>query len=109
MIKYAKIEGYKALGEVGIIGSHLYQWMEEPHIFDATRYKAVIIVRAYDIERPVIFKGIVFTRSLKYYPLEITEDLKELEDLVGELEVVDLKDMSDVLSQFKMIHRRNKK
>ena len=107
MIKYVKIEGYKALGEVGIMGSHLYQWMSEKENKDGL--KTIIIVRAYDIEKPVIFKVIVFPRSLKYYPLEITEDLKELEDLVGELEVVDLKDISDVLSQFKMIHRRNKK
>lgn len=107
MIKYAKIEGYKNLGEVGIIGSHIYQWMEEEANKD--ELKAVIVVRAYDTDKPKIFKGIVFSRTLKYYPLEITEDLSELEELVGELEVVDLKEISDSLSQFKLIHRRKKK
>ncbi len=106
MIKYAKIEGYRNLGEVGMTGTHLYQWMEEPHIFDATRNKAVIIVRAYDIDKPLIFKGIVFNRTLKYYPLEITEDLSELESIVGELTVVDLKELSDILSQYKLIVKR---
>jgi len=108
MIKYAKIEGYKNLGEVGIVGSHLYQWMSEKENLEGLR--EVIIVRAYDVEKPIVFKGIVYSRTLRYYPLEITEDLTELEKLVGELTVVDLKDLSDVLSQFKIIHkRRNKK
>lgn len=106
MIKYAKIKGYKNLGEVGMTGTHLYQWIEDPHIFDAIRHKAVIIVRAYDIDKPVIFKGVVFNRTLRYYPLEITEDLSDLESIVGELTVVDLKDISDILSQYKLIIKR---
>ena len=104
MIKYAKIKGYKNLGEVGIMGSHLYQWMAEKANKD--ELKSIIIVRAYDIEKPKIFKGIVYTRTLKYYSEEITEDLSELESLVGELEVVDLKDVSDSLCQFKLIIRK---
>ena len=105
MIKYAKIEGYKNLGEVGMNYTHIYQWMEEKE--DNQGNRAVIIVRAYDIDKPKIFKGMVFNRTLKYYPLDITEDLSELEALVGELVVVDLKDISDILSQYKLIKRRD--
>ena len=106
MIKYAKIEGYKNLGEVGMSGTNLYQWMSEEENFEGLR--PIIIVRAYDVETPVIFKGIVYSRTLKYYPLEITEDLSELESLVGELKLVDLKEISDVLSQYKLIIKRRK-
>lgn len=104
MIKYAKIKGYKNLGEVGMIGTHLYQWMAEKANKDDI--KSIIIVRAYDVEKPKIFKGIVYSRTLKYYPEEIIEDLSELESLVGKLELVDLKDLSDTLSQFKLIKRK---
>lgn len=104
MIKYAKIKGYKNLGEVGMIGTHLYQWIKEEENLEGLR--EIIIVRAYDIDKPRIFKGIVFNRKLKYYSVEITEDLSELESIVGELELVDLKDLSDILSQYKLMKRR---
>lgn len=105
MIKYAKIKGYKNLGEVGMTGTHLYQWMADNAI--KNDLKPIIIVRAYDIDKPVIFKGIVLNRTLRYYPLEITEDLTELESIVGELTVVDLKEISDLLSQYKIIYKRS--
>jgi len=97
MIKYAKIDGYGALGEVG---DHLYQWINK----DFTKeLRPVILVRAY-ISKPKVFKGIVLSRSQEYYPLEITEDLSDLKSLVGELEVVtDLKELIEDLKGFKLI------
>ena len=103
MIKYAKIKGYNNLGEVGMIGTHLYQWRAEES--NKKGLKSIIIVRAYDVDKPMIFKGIIYGRLLKYYPEEILEDLSELEKLVGKLQLVDLKEISDVLSQFKLIKK----
>lgn len=97
MIKYADIKGYKDLGEVS---PHLYQWLSKD---DTKELRPTIIVRAYDTS-PKIFKGIILSKSQEYYPLEITEDLSELESFVGELEVVtDLKDLSEDLKGFKLI------
>lgn len=98
MIKYAKIEGYKNLGEVQ---SHIYQWIaEEP---DKEGNRVIILIKAYSVSPPMIFKGIVLGYSNSYKPINITEDLKEVESLIGITELSVLKDIDDSFNTFTLI------
>lgn len=86
MIKYVEIEGYKGLGECGFTGSHLYQWMSTTG--DEHGNRATILVRAYDVDEPTLFKGQILMQTKQYNAEEVTaEELAPLEELLGKVKV----------------------
>lgn len=83
MIKYAKIEGYKNLGELGIL-SHLYSLIQVNK-----ETPMIILIHAYEGNQQV-FKGYVFnkTSTFKGVPLEAAE-AAEIESIIGKFEQVE--------------------
>jgi hypothetical protein len=78
MVKYAKINGYKNLGECGMF-THLYQWMEEDK-----ETPMIILLHAYEC-KPQMFKGYLFCKTEKYQDIPILNDeINELKTLLGE-------------------------
>ncbi len=89
MIKYAKIPNFQNIGEVPIVGTHLYQFV------NTTQYhNPMIMIRAYDIETPLVWHGLLFINDLEYKNLPINDvDLTEVKSILGEYKVVeDFKD-----------------
>lgn len=83
MIKYAEIDGYKNIGEIGIM-SHVYQLIEIDK-----REPMIILIHAY--EGPTkAFKGYLYNKTKKYKSVDLTkEEQKEIERFTGKLEQVD--------------------
>ena len=91
MLKYAKIKGFRSLGEVS---PHLYQWIED--VGQLGINPEIILINAYERE-PIMYKGYLFKNTKEYMPVEATEEeLEDVKKCIGE--VKNIKDVNEFLS-----------
>ncbi len=84
MIKYAELEGYQNLGELGMF-SHLYRFYEKE-----SDDPVMIFIHAYDVAPAQVFKGKVHAYERSYKNINLTDKEKEmLAKFAGDYEQVD--------------------
>lgn len=93
MLKYAKIKGFKNLGEVA---PHVYEWVEDIDLSNQMGLvPEIIFINAYERE-PIMYKGYVFSNSLEYMPIEPAfEEMEKVTKLIGE--VKNIKDFNEFI------------
>jgi len=79
MIKYAKIEKYKNIGEIKMF-SHLYQFIE-----DVGNTPKIILIHAYECDTKV-FKGFLYNKSKTFKSVNLLDnESAEIESCCGKL------------------------
>ena len=83
MYKYAKVEGYKNLGEMGLM-SHIYQMVELDK-----ETPMILLTNAY-VEKQKVFKGYLFVGNGTFESILLNDYEKaEIEKNIGKFEEVD--------------------